>query len=514
MAAPVVNPGGVRQLPQAQRPFTTISRARPQNPATGGHYVPVGTHPNGTIWRLIHAIGPGQWAPGPPTQKAATTPATQKTATTTSGTTGGGGGGGGTSLPRFGTNAYFNQPLFQPGSQNPLAGRALYRAAKQLTNLTYDPLISQYQADIDRTTRQGAAAQQATAGYFNQLGQYAQSSAQDVQNAAGALNTTLQNIGTGTQTALDQFGKQAVSPALQSLSAMGLGGGATDALAQQIAGLKATAATQAASNQAYGAKVGENAATYAGTLPGTYALRGQERLGEMGQATQLAKEPILTKLASTRGEKAAAFGTNLGKLRQQEIDNLVTMSGLDIKRTAAASTAANAAATRTQAAANAAEHKRESDRTYNLAVQKFGQQTANDIYDRTHHLGRYKTTGAGAGGAGGGMKPLTTASQNTLRNSIFATQALLRHTINQYHHGVVNATTLGYAWHDLNSGRIKYLAGPQILNAAYNSLLKGLTPGDVAALHNMGLTNLSGFPISGGSSLSRFENAASQNLGF
>src|SRR6516164_1509739 len=215
-----ISPGGVNRpalTPVQQRaPITIRSATQPAKPATGGHYVNLG----GNVWRQIHAVGPGKWAPGPPAKPIAPAPAKAAAPAAKS------------AAPAASTNQWSN-PLYQPTAT--LSGKSLSDAATALTNATYDPVISQYQQQIANRTQQGAAAQQQAAGYFNQLGQYAQS-AVDKANSIGAdLNTTLQSIGQGTQSALTQFAQQAAPQALQSLEAQGLGGGATQQLASQLA---------------------------------------------------------------------------------------------------------------------------------------------------------------------------------------------------------------------------------------------------------------------------------------
>jgi hypothetical protein len=152
--------------------------ALPPNPATGGHYVSVGGKPV-----LIHAVGPGKWAPGPPPKAKAPAPTKTK-------------------APAPVANPFSN-PIYDPSQQ--LSGKPLYNAVQAETNLQYNPTINQLTQQIGQNTRQGAAAQQQTAGYFNQLGQYGQDAANRVNAIGQGLNTTLQGIGQGTQSSLDQF---------------------------------------------------------------------------------------------------------------------------------------------------------------------------------------------------------------------------------------------------------------------------------------------------------------------
>src|SRR6516225_9348195 len=127
-----IGPGGVNRpalTPVQQRaPITIRSATQPAKPATGGHYVNLG----GNVWRQIHAVRPGKWAPGPPAKPVAPAPAKTTTTKTTT------------------TNQWSN-PLYQPAAT--LSGKSLSDAATALTNATYDPVISQYQQQIANRTQ-------------------------------------------------------------------------------------------------------------------------------------------------------------------------------------------------------------------------------------------------------------------------------------------------------------------------------------------------------------------------
>jgi hypothetical protein len=510
----------------AGTPFTVLGKARPANPKTGGHYVPVAGG-----YQLIHATGPKQWAPGPPKGQKWSAPKVAASAPVTGGSivtsnvkppdpdTGGHytplGGNRWQLVHAVGKNQWkpgppplYSQPLYQPTQV--LRGQALANAAKQMTNLQYDPAIKALSMQIAQNAQQGGAAQRQTSGYFNQLLPYAQQAATNVQGVGTGLNTQLQQIGQQTQQALAQSGQP--SAALQDLAARGLGGGGTEALAQQLAQQQQAAAQSSQAAQNYGAQLGAANSALAQQNVGTYALRGQERLGEIAQATRLAAQPIEEKLAGQQVAKAAAYTANLGSLRQQEFNNLVAMQGLGLKqaditaqnqRTAATINAANQRTAATIAGANTrqarqlAQAKMLSDRTYQLNLKKYGQSVAKDQYQRTHGLGPYKPAGAGRGGGGGGgggaggVKPLGTASANALANRINQIVYALNATKNKFHKGQQQGNTFSY--HDIASGRIHtpaYGGNAKLLNAAYNVWTgRGLSAGDIAALQAMGLSN-------------------------
>jgi hypothetical protein len=407
----------------------------------------------------------------------------------------------------------YASPLYDPSQQ--LSGKPLAQSVQALTNLQYDPAISQLTQQIAQNTQQGAAAQKATAGYFNQLGQYAQQSADRVNAIGQGLNTTLQGIGQGTQAQLDQFGQQTAAPALAQLADQGLGGGAPQQLAAALAAQKSQAALNAASDQSYGAKIGASAATLAGENLGTYALRGQERLGQIAAATRLAQQPVETKLATERATKAQAYGTNLMSARQAERNYNIAAQGLDIKQQAIKSTAATAAANRA-AAGQRTKETIAGENTRNQA--NIDARALQGTLDRKSREGiaaaanaTRQAIAAGKGSAAAG-KPASPAAQRTMWNGITGIQGRLRwltSTISSWP-GSTPASAQTQAWHALNTGRLyapydaknpdgsttqkwHWTSLPPVgdsglLNVAYNSLQGGLSAGDVSYLHNMGFT--------------------------
>jgi len=454
-----IGPGGVNRpalTPVQQRaPITIRSATQPAKPATGGHYVNLG----GNVWRQIHAVGPGKWAPGPPAAKPVTparptTPTSAKATTTT-------------------TNQY-STPLYQPlANQGVLSGKALNDYVTQLTNATYDPVINQYNQQIAQRTAQGQAAQSEAAGYSNALGQFVQNAAQKSQDIASGLNTTLQGIGSSQQSALSQIANQAAPVALQNLATQGLGGGATQSLADQIAGLRAKASTIDAANQAYGAKVGANAATYANTLPATYALAGQQEIGKIGQGTQAALAPMELNLTNEQAKKAAAFSTNLAAARQQQINNAVALGGLGIKQTAAQTAASTAAWNQNPNAKGSPAYGRaqtaasQAKTAANTAWNNDPNNVGSAAWARVQSANRAKQAAAVKAGkaAASTNKPVPVATQNAILKTVTDTQTRLRQLANQYQAwGYSQAQARSNAYHALLNGRMYVLAPTDVLD--------------------------------------------------
>ena len=481
---PVVNPGGPMQralTPQQQRaPITIRSATQPAKPATGGHYVNLG----GNVWRQIHAVGPGKWAPGPPAKPVAPAPAKTTTTKTTT------------------TNQWSN-PLYQPTAT--LSGKSLSDAATALTNATYDPVISQYQQQIANRTQQGAAAQQQAAGYFNQLGQYAQS-AVDKANSIGAdLNTTLQGIGQNAQSALTQFAQQAAPQALQSLEAQGLGGGATQQLASQLAGLQSTAAQEQQARQSYGATVSSAASQRAAGMLGAYALGGQAALGKIGEATQQALTPMETNLTSEQAKKAAAFGTNLQALRQQQFNNLVAKSGLNIKQATLQNTITQDVANRTSREKIAAGVQAGANARSKASIDAAWARNQANITSREKAAAQ-KAAAKGSTGAGA-TKPLTLSENNSYWGTVAKGISAI---------GV--ARSQNYGWPAIRTELLTKLNDLQARAAVELWQYHYLSPGTAQQLHGSGVRGgtYNGKPIQVGSNpaLTQFEQAASQQLGF
>jgi hypothetical protein len=404
--------------------------------------------------------------------------------------------------------------LYQP--QMSLRGQALANAARQLTNLTYDPAIKELSMQLAQNAQQGSAAEQRTSDYYNQLLPYAQSSAAGSQAISDKLNATLADIGAQAQ---QTIGQQTLPPAVQDLVNRGLGAGAPEQLAAQIAAQKATAANQSQAQQAYGAEVGSNAARLAQQSLGTYALRGQERLGNIAAATRLAAEPINQKIASEQVAKASAYTANLGKLRQQEFNNLVTAQGLGIRQQAIQQTAANVAAQQTGATA----------RTKLTQAGANARAQANNDPNRVGSAGwarvqaantaaKNAATRAAKGGAGG-TPQMTTTENNTYWKNITRIQARFRwlYSVIGAQPGASPASTQLQALNALKTGRVWMppIAGAKVklsngqanpnakwhwanippegdvglVNVAFNSTNGGgLSPGDVAYLRARGFT--------------------------
>jgi hypothetical protein len=257
---------------------------------------------------------------------------------------------------------------------------------------------------------------------------------------------------------------------------------------------------------------------------GAYALGGQAALGKIGEATQQALTPMETNLTNEQAKKAAAFGTNLQALRQQQFNNLVAQSGLNIKQQQITSTASTATANRqaanTRAANSLAQQKMESDRTYQLDKDKFGAAQAKDRYQKAHGLGPYAPpkSSSSAGSTGTAAKPMTPAQQRSVENQIARIQARFQWLYSHFQgiganssdaqQQALRAMTTGQIWAPPNPQSnnpaqrawhwtyIQPEGDAQLRNIAFNSTNgNGLSAGDVAYLNRIGFTNRGLYPV-------------------
>lgn len=362
---------------------------KPANPSVG-HYVPV----NGQ-WQLIHAVGPGKWAP-----VAANTNASMA----------------GPGVPS-------NSPLLNPNQT--LSGQSLYNAAAALANAQDAGPLNTLAQQIATNDKQTAGAEKLTSGYFNQLGQQAQSGVNQEGTIGSNLNTTLAGIAGGTQSALQGIGQDQQASLLkyapQSDASNSLLSPAMGALTQEIARQQGLSAQNEGAYRAAGAQQGANYQGLAASNLGTDALKGEEAIGKIGQAGQLKDVAVNTSIGNLQAAKGALLATDLGKLRQQEITNQISQQGLGIKAaTVAQSNTNNLRTTGTSAANNqrttatsAANNARTTSQSNLNNLRTTGTSAANNALNNA-----VKTAIANAKTGVGARKPLPPAQNNTILKNL------------------------------------------------------------------------------------------------
>jgi hypothetical protein len=238
--------------------------------------------------------------------------------------------------------AGYNSPLYNPSQT--LAGKQLNDAAQGIADAqTKGPLAALGQ-QIAQNNRQGAAAESQTMGYYKQLAQQAQDSLNKTQAIGSGLNSQLTQMGVRQAGAINGFGQQAQQGAVGQMAAQGLDGGAQAQLAAETARQQQLGAQNAGNFGAAGLVQGANYSQNAAQELGTNALRGQERLGNIAQATRLSNTPLSQKQASLIASRGALKATALGQLRTQERNYQVAQEGIGVKQASIGAQNARAAA--------------------------------------------------------------------------------------------------------------------------------------------------------------------------
>src|SRR6185312_6254816 len=237
-----------------------------------------------------------------------------------------------------GQAAAAQSPLLNPNQT--LSGPSLLNAAKQLAaTQTQDP-ISELQKQIATNNAQTQGTINLTGGYYNQLEPYVQSGVNQQGQIASGLNSQLAGIGAGTQSALQGIGQGAMASLLKYAPGSDANAATSD-LAAQIARQQGLAAQQAGTYQAFGANQGANYQGLGASNLGTFGLQGQEALKGIAQSGTVKNEPLVSKIAGLRAQQGALTATDLGKLRQQEVNNGIARAGLGLKQQGLAVTAQN-----------------------------------------------------------------------------------------------------------------------------------------------------------------------------
>lgn len=273
--------------------------------------------------QLIHAIGKGKWAPGP--VKGFKAPPRPPLA--------GRGVKGGVRV---------NNPLLDPGSN--LSGQSLYNAALGLTNAQVNPTLSGLRSQIGVNNRQTSGTIKQVGGLYSQLGTQAQQGVTDQNQIAAALNAQLAQINQQQQGQLQGIGQQGAATLAQYTpqGEGGLGNAAQQSLAAENAKQQGLAAQQTGAMRTFGAQQGANYAGLTAANRANVGLTGTEALRGVSQAGTLKNVPLNQQIGATLANKGALLGTNIGKLRQQEITNRIAQAGVGISQANANTAATNA----------------------------------------------------------------------------------------------------------------------------------------------------------------------------
>jgi hypothetical protein len=316
-----------------------------------------------------------------------------------------------------------NNPLYNPSQT--LSGTSLKNAADSIATAQTAGPISALAQQIAQNNKQASGAQNQTFGYFMQLAKAAQAAVGQQAAGSGALNAQQQQLASNTQTQLGQLGQQAQGGTLGRMNAQGLGGDSVGQLGAVTAQQQGTAASNAQNYQAAALNQGASGTSQAVNNAGAYALGGQEKIGAIGRAGQLANVPLNSKIATLQASQGTLAATALGQLRTQERNYGIAQAGLGIKQQTVQNTATNNATRNALTATGQQVTMRGQNMTAATAASAqaltaSGQQitaardAANAAYHQATVNGKY-----GVGG-GSGAKPLS-ASLNAKAQSQLST---------------------------------------------------------------------------------------------
>lgn len=247
-----------------------------------------------------------------------------------------------------------NSPLLNPNAT--LSGKPLYQAAVALANAQYNPAIQGLQGQAQQNDQQAANASAQTNGYFTNLGQFVNQGNQQIAQNNQTLNDQLQQSAASQAAALQQIGTNATQSLLAyAPQAYGNNSLATPALADlqtNLAKQQGLASQMSQNYQNFGAQQGADYANLGASNLGSFAMAGQQDLANIQRGNVVRNEPIMSKIAALQQSRGALIGTDVGKLRQQEIANQISRAGLGIKQQSANAASANAASNAANAQTN------------------------------------------------------------------------------------------------------------------------------------------------------------------
>lgn len=392
-------------------------------------------------------------------------------------------------------------PLLNPNQ--PLSGKALQQAASSLTNAQISGPLAEIAKALAAQDNQTQGTMKLAGSTFNQLGQQAQQGVTDQQQNATSLNNALQQIAGNTNSQLQGIGQNATQ-SLLSHSPQGDGGLATPALAglaADIAKQQGIAAQQQGNQQAFGANQGGNYTGLAASQLGTNAVAGTDALKSIAQSGQVKDQPFTQKIADLQAQRGALQATNLGKLRQQEINNRITETGLglkqqDLTQTAAQNQARNQLTARGQNIQLAGQKVTQANDLANqtLRAAALNEKTGNDQASQALKQAALNLKASQGGQKAGKPRILTPGQQNTIYRNLDEMATLIK-TAQQSGH---KAADIKQA---LATGQLQKGFPAQsavLVEAAYELLGWGhVLPQTANAMRGMGLRggNYAGKPI-------------------
>lgn len=223
-------------------------------------------------------------------------------------------------------------PIYDPSQT--LSGTGLASAVRDLVNADISPQVGAVDRQAASTMGQGLALGRNVSGYYRDLaGQEAQRVAGQ-QAITGRLNDNLGKIASDSQAASAQGGKDALASLDTGTTGAdsGLQGDSRQRLAAEMA---ARADRSGATSQAYrsaGAQQGASNESLQTAMASAHQARGGEQLGEFNNRTANTLRDLTTKRSDLLSQAGPLSTKYLTQLRQQGVENQVTMAGLGIKQ--------------------------------------------------------------------------------------------------------------------------------------------------------------------------------------
>lgn len=355
-------------------------------------------------------------------------------------------------------------------------------AAHAIANSQTVGPLNDLAASIAQTNRGTTASEKLVGGYYNQFGKSAQQGVNDTRQIGTNLQNTLGGINQDTQTQLQGIGQNAAGAVNAYMPAgdQSLGSGPLQSLAANMARQQGYAAQYGQIAAGTGALQSQNYSDMAAGMKGTGAVAGTQALGELARAGRLAVQPLTQKVADLKQQRGTLYTNALNQIKQQEITNQFTATGLGNTAASIAATSANEAANRRFTATQNA-----LDRAARLKIEKTVQtgetnRSAASIQARKDAAAKKKAAGSGTGG----VTPLPQSEQNTLYKGLREMTTLITEALG---HGATQAQIKT----SLNAGTFAKGFPAQdivLVNAAFELVHYGFVwPTTAAAMRSMGL---------------------------
>lgn len=216
--------------------------------------------------------------------------------------------------------------LYTPGAN--LGGESLRSAATKLTDLTINPQVQGLQRQADVTKANTKALQDRTQGYYAQIAAEAQTGLARTQAINQAAAGQISKAGEEAQSRITGVGATNTAELASDAQTRGPGLQIGSRAQEELAAMRANAASTTNNAAISSALTGQNQAGYQNALIPITGLRGGEQYSQIGARGQAALNDIGSQLATVKGTRGATYQKNLLDLRQQGFENQVVTQGI------------------------------------------------------------------------------------------------------------------------------------------------------------------------------------------